>query len=84
MRAIVSISIEQMGQSTENYEGNELKEDQFKGDIGAAHKVKKLKGYGKICNGNEKVTHFLTNQHVVDAPKPNGSQLHCEYSTSLE
>jgi len=59
-----------MGQSTENYEGNELKEDQFKGDIGATHKVKELKGNGKICNGNEKITHFLANQNVVDAPNP--------------
>jgi len=68
--AIVSIGVEQMGQSTENYEGNELKEDQFKGDIGATNKVKKLKGNGKICNGDEKVTHFLANQDVVNAPKP--------------
>jgi len=59
-----------MGQSTENYEGNELKEDQFKGDIGATHKVKELKGNGEICNGDEKVAHFLANQDIVDAPKP--------------
>lgn len=54
-----------MDQFTDKYEGNELKEDRFKGDNGAAEKVKELKGNGKICNGDEKVTHFLANQDVV-------------------
>lgn len=60
-RAMIGICIKQMGQSTKNYEGNELNEDQFEWNIGTANKVKDFNGYGKICNGNEKVTDFLAN-----------------------
>ena len=70
VRPVISVGIEQMGQPAEDYEGNKLKEDQFEGDIGVANKVKELKGYGKICNGNEEITDFLANQDALYAPNP--------------
>lgn len=65
---MVGISIEQMGQATEDYEGDELKEEQFERDVGTANEVKEFNGYGEICDGNEKVADFLANEDAVYAP----------------
>lgn len=60
---------EQMGEATEDYEGHELKEEQFEWDIGAVHEVEDFNGDGEICNGDEKVTDLLADEDAVYAPK---------------
>lgn len=57
-----------MGQSAQNNEGNELKENPFEGDVRAANKVKKLNGDREVGHSDQEITHFLALQNALKAP----------------
>lgn len=68
MSISISQSIEQMSQTTENNECNELDKNPFEWNIGATNKVKQLKRDRKISNCNQEITHFLALNNVMYAP----------------